>query len=298
MIMKQIKGIITKITGGFYYENASDTTYECKARGVFRKRGFTPLVGDRVVIDVPTGDGFSSVVSIDERKNSLVRPALANLDTLVIVSSIVEPTVNTYIIDKMICAAVDKDIEPIVVISKSDLHKCAQYLDIYKKAGIKAIEYSSISGQGVEEIKSALKGKISAFSGNSGVGKSTLLNSLCPKLLLKTGEISDKLGRGKHTTRTVELFKFYDGYIADTPGFSTVDLDRYELIRKENLQFCFPEFEQYLGKCKFVSCSHTCEKGCAIVDAVESGDISSSRHQSYVRMYNEVKDIKDWQISK
>lgn len=296
--MAELNGIITKITGGFYYVEADTCLYECKARGIFRKRGCTPLVGDYVTIDVPEGDGYCSVVSIKERKNSLVRPALANLDVLIIVSSVVEPAVNTYIIDKMICAAVDKGIEPVVVFSKTDLSPCDEYLEIYRKAGIRAIEYSSVTNKGLEEIKEVLKSGISAFSGNSGVGKSTLLNALFPELSLKTGEISDKLGRGRHTTRTVELFKCYDGYVADTPGFSTVDLDRYEIIRKDDLQYCFPEFTDYIGECKFTSCAHVCEKGCAVIEAVENGIIPVSRHESYVRMYNEVKDLKDWQMPK
>lgn len=294
--MAVLKGIIVKITGGFYYVEADNCTYECKARGVFRKRGCTPLVGDYVCIDVPDGDGYCSIESIDDRKNSLVRPALANLDVLVIVSSVVEPAVNTYIIDKMICAAVDKGIEPVVVFSKTDLQPCDEYLDIYNKSGIKAIEYSSVTNKGLYEIKEVLSGKVSAFSGNTGVGKSTLLNALFPQLELKTGEISDKLGRGRHTTRTVELFKCFGGYVADTPGFSTVDLDRYEIIRKDDLQYCFPEFKEYIGECKFTSCAHICEKGCAVIEAVEKGIIPESRHNSYVRMYNEVKDIKDWQL--
>ncbi len=294
--MSKLNGIITKITGGFYYVEAAEKTYECKARGVFRKRGATPLVGDYVVIDVPDGDGFCSIDSINERKNSLVRPALANLDVLVIVSSVVEPALNTYIIDKMICAAIDKNIEPVVVFSKTDLKSCDEYIDIYNKANIKAIEYSSVTGKGLDEIKAVLSGKTSAFSGNSGVGKSTLLNALFPQLDLKTGEISDKLGRGRHTTRTVELFKCFGGYVADTPGFSTVDLDRYEIIKKDDLQHCFPEFSDYIGECKFTSCAHICEKGCAVLGAVNDGIISKSRHDSYVRMYNEVKDIKDWQL--
>lgn len=291
-------GIIVKITGGFYYVEVDNQIYECKARGVFRKRGCTPLVGDYVSIDVPDGDGYCSIVSVKDRKNSLVRPALANLDVLVIVSSVVEPTVNTYIIDKMICAAIDKEIEPVVVFSKTDLHDCSEYIDIYNKAGIKTIEYSSVTLKGLDEIKEVLNNKLSAFSGNSGVGKSTLLNALFPHLELKTGEISDKLGRGRHTTRTVELFKCHGGYIADTPGFSTVDLDRYEIIRKENLQFCFPEFSDYINDCKFTSCAHLCEKGCAVIAAVDEGIIPKSRHDNYVRMYNEVKDLKDWQMQK
>lgn len=296
--MTKINGIITKITGGFYYVEAADKTYECKARGVFRKRGHTPLVGDRVVIDVPKNDSYCLIDVIEDRKNFLVRPALANIDVLVIVSSVVEPTFNTYIIDKMICAAVNKGIEPVLVISKIDLADCSKYIDIYKKAGINVIEYSSVDGTGVDEIKSILSGRISAFSGNSGVGKSTLLNCVCPQLSIQTGQISDKLGRGRHTTRTVELYKCFGGYIADTPGFSSVDLDRYELINKDELQFCFPEFADYIGDCRFTSCSHTCELGCAVIDAVKSDIIPKSRHDSYVRMYNEVKDIKDWQLKK
>ena len=294
--MKTLSGIIIKITGGFYYVEVDDYVYECKARGVCRKRGCTPLAGDYVDIEVPEGDGYCSISSIKDRKNSLVRPALANLDVLVIVSSVVEPVANTYIIDKMISAAVDKDIEPVVVFSKTDLQDCSKYLEIYQKVGIKAIEYSSVTKKGLEEIKEVLSGKVSAFSGNSGVGKSTLLNALFPELSLATGEISDKLGRGRHTTRTVELFKCFGGYVADTPGFSTVDLDRYEIIRKENLQYCFPEFSEYINECKFTSCAHLCEKGCAVIAAVEEGIIPKSRHESYVRMYNEVKDIKDWQL--
>lgn len=296
--MLNLNGIITKITGGFYYVEAAEKTYECKARGVFRKKGFTPLVGDYVTIEVPQDSGFCSVVSIKERKNSLVRPALANLDVLVIVSSVVEPALNTYIIDKMISAAVKKDITPVVVFSKTDLKSCDDYLYIYNNAGIKAIAYSSVTGEGVEQIKELLKGNVSAFSGNSGVGKSTLLNALFPDLELKTGEISDKLGRGRHTTRTVELFKCFGGYVADTPGFSTVDLDRYEIIKKDELQYCFPEFSKYIGECKFTSCAHVCEKGCAVLQALSDGEISASRHESYVKMYNEVKDIKDWQMTK
>lgn len=294
--MSELSGIITKITGGFYYVESNNNIYECKARGVFRKRGFTPLVGDYVTISIPDGDGYCSINSIKERKNSLIRPALANLDVLVIVSSVVEPTVNTYIIDKMICAAVNKGIEPVVVFSKTDMQSCDELIDIYNKAGIKAIGYSSVNKNGLQEIEAVLKDKVSAFSGNTGVGKSTLLNTLFPELSLETGKISDKLGRGRHTTRTVELYKCFGGYVADTPGFSTVDLDRYEIIRKDELQYCFPEFSQYICKCMFTSCSHICEKGCAVLGAVEKGYISKSRHDSYVRMYNEVKDIKDWQL--
>lgn len=294
--MDRKTGIIMKITGGFYYVEAADSVYECKARGVFRKRGMTPLVGDVVDITVPD-DGYCSIDHIHERRNSLVRPALANLDNLMIISSVKEPDVNLYLIDKMTAAAVNKEITPIVVFSKSDLAQTDDLVEIYRKVNIPAFSFSSVDNQGLDEIKAVLKDKVTAFCGNSGVGKSTLLNALFPELSLQTGEISDKLGRGRHTTRTVELFKKHGGYIADTPGFSTVDIERFELIRKDELKFAFPEFDEYFGTCQFNSCNHVCEKGCRVLKAVEEGIIPQSRHDSYVRMYNEVKDIKEWQIN-
>lgn len=294
--MNQKTGIIIKITGGFYYVEAADSVYECKARGVFRKRGMSPLVGDIVDITVPD-DGYCSIDQIHERRNSLVRPALANLDNLMIISSVREPDVNLYLIDKMTAAAVNKEITPIVVFSKSDLAQTDDLVEIYRKVNIPAFSFSSVDNKGIEEIKAVLKDKVTAFCGNSGVGKSTLLNALFPELSLQTGEISDKLGRGRHTTRTVELFKKHGGYIADTPGFSTVDIERFELIRKDDLKFAFPEFDEYFGTCQFNSCNHVCEKGCRVLEAVEEGIIPRSRHDSYVRMYNEVKDIKEWQIN-
>ena len=290
------KGIIIKITGGFYYVEAADGVYECKARGIFRKRGTSPLVGDIVEITVPD-DGYCSIDKIYERRNSLVRPALANIDNLMIVSSVKEPDVNLYLVDKMTAAAVNKNITPIVVFSKSDLAPADELVEIYRKVNIPAYEFSSVDNRGLEEIKAQLKDKITAFCGNSGVGKSTLLNALFPELELQTGEISDKLGRGRHTTRTVELFKKHGGYIADTPGFSTVDIERFELIRKEELKFAFPEFDTHFGTCKFNSCNHLCEQGCKVIEAVQDGVIPTSRHESYLRMYNEVKDIKDWQLN-
>lgn len=292
--MKTFSGIILKSTGGFYYVEVADVVYECKARGIFRKKNNSPKAGDRVKITVPE-DGYCSIDEIYKRKNSLRRPPLANIDILVIVVSTVEPSPNYLVIDKMTAAAVDNDIEPLIVVSKSDLKSPEELLSTYRRSGIKVFSYSKNEPESALKIKEILKGKISAFTGNSGVGKSTLLNMLYPKLKLETGEISEKLGRGRHTTRTVELFKIDGGYVADTPGFSTVDLKRYNMIDKDNIQFCFPEFKEYLTSCQFTSCSHTCEKGCAIISAVNEGKIAKSRHQSYVAMYDEVKDIKEWQ---
>lgn len=295
--METLNGLIIKAISGFYYVEAADTLYECKARGVFRKKGISPSVGDRVTISL-MNDGKASLDDVLTRKNYLIRPPLANLDRLFIVSSVAEPSANTVIIDKITAVAVSKGIEPIVIFTKSDLADCSELLEIYKKAGIKALQYSIKDKTGSDEIISLLENKISAFTGNTGVGKSSLLNSLFPNLNIETGEISRKLGRGRHTTRHSELYKVGGGYVADTPGFSTVDIERYEIIRRDELAYCFPEFEPYVNNCKFTSCSHTCERGCAVIDAVENGEIPVSRHNSYKFMYDEVKSIPDWQQKK
>jgi len=296
MLMDKINGTIIKGIGGFYYVEAADTLYECKARGVFRKNKVTPFVGDRVTVSLEK-DGTGTIEEIFPRKNSLVRPPVANIDQLVIVVSICDPSPSTLIIDKTIAAAEDKGIEPVIVISKSDLKDCQWLNDIYQTTGIPLLTISSATGEGIEEVEKLLKGKISAFTGNSGVGKSSLLNRIDSRFHLQAGEISQKLGRGRHTTRQVEFLKLGENtYVADTPGFSSISVERYDLVKKENLQYCFREFEPYLNQCKFVSCSHTCEKGCAVLKAVEEGMISKSRHESYVAMYNEVKDLKEWNM--
>ncbi len=292
--MASVEGIILKSIGGFYYVEAAEAIYECKARGNFRKKGVKPVAGDRVIITVPES-GYCALEEVLPRKNSIIRPPLANIDMLVIVVSTCDPSPNTLIIDKMTACAVSKGIEPVIVISKCDLSAPDTIVGLYSLSGIKTIKFSSTDNRGLDEIRKLLNNKVTAFTGNSGVGKSTLLNALFPDLNLATAEISEKLGRGRHTTRSVELFKAEGGYVADTPGFSTVDLERYDVIDKDELKFAFPEFEDYLDNCRFTSCSHTCEKGCAIVEAVQQGKISSSRHQSYVTMYNEVKDLKKWE---
>lgn len=291
--MKTIKGLIIKAVGGFYYVESDNNIYECKARGSFRKQKLSPCVGDNVEISVPD-EGYCAIEAVGERKNSLIRPPLANLDMLFIVVSTSEPEPNALIIDKMTAAAVSKGIEPVIVISKTDLAAADTLRSIYESTGFKIVECCMGSDKGINEIYSLLTGKISAFTGNSGVGKSTIINELLPELSLETGNISKKLGRGRHTTRHTELYKICGGYIADTPGFSTVDIERYELIKKEKLPECFPEFEPYIGSCMFTSCAHIKEKGCGILKALDEGKINASRHESYVMMYNEVKDFKEW----
>lgn len=295
MNMSTLNGILMKSIGGFYYVRCFGKEYECKARGSFRKSGNSPVVGDKVVISVPE-EGFASIEEIKPRINKLKRPALANIDTLVIVCSTVDPEPNFMVIDKMTAAAVNNNMIPAIVVSKNDLKSGERIAEIYRNSEFPVFLCSPDDTEDVNKLKDFLKGKVSAFTGNSGVGKSTLINRIFPELELQTGQISRKLGRGKHTTRVVELFEIDGCFVADTPGFSTVDLQRYEMIDKTRLQYCFPEFEKYLGECQFTSCSHTCEKGCRILQAVADGEIEPSRHKSYVAMYNEVKDIKEWEL--
>lgn len=292
-----INGRIIKGIGGFYYVEIADTVYECKARGAFRKKKITPLVGDLVTITL-NDNAENTIDDIKKRKNSMVRPPLANLDQLFIVSSLVDPAINTFILDRLIAIAEFKNIEPVIVLTKCDLdHSFEKYKNIYKNAGFKTIICDNTAGTGADEIRNMLSNKISAFTGNTGVGKSTLLNVIDSSLSLETGTTSRKLGRGKHTTRHCELFKVAGGYVADTPGFSSVDFERCERILKADLPYCFREFSTYLSKCKFqTNCSHISDKGCAVVEAVKNGNISKSRHDSYVQLYNEVKDIKEWEL--
>ncbi|WP_085833404.1 ribosome small subunit-dependent GTPase A [Clostridium merdae] len=294
--MKMERGLLRKGIGGFYYVEAADTIYEAKARGIFRKRGITPLAGDMVDISIEE-DGTCTIEEIGERKNALVRPPVANLDQLFLVVSVLHPSPNLLVLDKMLAGAEQKGISPVILFSKTDLEDCSEYLEIYQKTGIPVVTVSSVTGDGVDQVRDMLKGKLSAFSGNSGVGKSSLLNRIDERLSLPTAEISQKLGRGRHTTRQVELLKLgSDTYVADTPGFSSVDMVQTELIRKENLAHDFREFAPYLGQCRFPSCSHTKEKGCAVLAALQEGKISPSRHQSYVAMYDEIKNIKEWEL--
>ena len=295
MTEKQLKGIIIKGIGGFYYIEAEGDIYECKARGAFRKKKISPLAGDNVVITVRE-NGENTIDDILERKNFLVRPPVANVDTLVIVSSVKEPVPSTLVIDRLTAIAVSKNIKPCVIFSKSDLGDTKELEEIYKKAGIDVCSVCCKTGEGIEKVKEMIKGGITVFTGNTGVGKSSLLNCIDSRFSLETGEVSSKLGRGRHTTRDVTLHKVNDFYVADTPGFSSLDIESGELIMKDDLPYCFPEFSEYLGKCRFSSCTHTVDKGCKILEALENGNIHESRHLSYVTMYNEVKNIKEWQL--
>lgn len=289
-----MEGYIVKGIGGFYYVKTDAGVLECKAKGVFRKQRVTPLAGDRVTVE--TENGGNVIAAIAPRKNVFVRPPIANLDVLFVVASTTQPAPSTLVLDKLTAIAVDKGAEPVLVCTKGDLAESAFLESAYEKSGLPFIRVDYASGSGLDEIRSRIQGKLCAFCGNSGVGKSTLLNALLPELAQQTGEISRKLGRGRHTTREVTVFEAFGGRIADTPGFASLDTGRACYIPKENLEMAFPEFRPYLGKCRFTGCAHRAEKGCAITEAVRRGELSASRYASYAAMYDEVKDIREWEL--
>ncbi len=289
---------ILKATGGFYYVLSDAVLYECRARGLFRKNGVSPLVGDWVEIE-ETGEEKGYVTRILDRKNSLIRPPLANLDQLFLVVSVADPQPNLLVLDKLIAIAEHKKIEPLLIVTKTDLGEWETLAALYEKAGFQVFCTGLDQDSDLAMLRRSMEGKISAFCGNSGVGKSSLLNRIDSRLDLSTAQISQKLGRGRHTTRHVQLYPVSGGgYIADTPGFSSMDLERYEVILKEQLQYCFREFGPHLNQCRFTGCSHTKEKGCAVLAAMEEGEIASSRHDSYCTLYEAAKNIKEWELQK
>ncbi len=288
------QGRIIRQTGGFYYVDTGDALIECRARGLFRKQGVTPLVGDMAEVAL-TSDGKGFVVDLQPRKNSLVRPPVANIDRLLLILSITDPAPNLLVVDKMLAIAEYKGIDAAIVVTKADLADTGALCDRYRSVGYVVTRLNSLADS-PQAVASLLKGRLCVLAGNTGVGKSTLLNAIDPALALKTGETSQKLGRGRHTTRVTELFALCGGLIADTPGFSSLETAQLELIKKDALELCFREFAPYLGRCRFTGCSHTKEKGCAVLAAVQSGEIASSRHASYLEMYEEARKIKDWEV--
>ncbi len=289
------QGLLLQVIGGFYYVEAADAVYECKARGSLRREGVTPVAGDRVDICV-SEDGHGVLEGVHPRRNVLVRPPVANLDCLAVVASVAQPRPNLLLIDKMIALAEDNGIEPILVVTKTDLAEEPFSEDIYRCAGFPVFTVTNTDPHTVEPLKDYLRGKITAFTGNSGVGKSSLLNLMEPALMRETGEISHKLGRGRHTTRCAVLIPLRSGgYLADTPGFSSLDTERTVTVDKDRLAGCFREFENYFGQCRFTGCSHVHEPDCAVREAVEKGEIARSRYDSYVAMYREASQRKPWE---
>jgi ribosome biogenesis GTPase len=275
-----------KSVGGVFHVETPDGVLLCTARGVFRLREITPVAGDNVVVDM--SESAPVITDVLERKNYVVRPPLANLDAAVIVVSTVEPKPNKLILDKLIAIFESKEIEPVLLFTKTDKKEEAELREIYVKAGFTVFSVSNTENTGIEEMRGFLKNKTCALIGNTGVGKSSTLNNLFPGFTLKTAEISKKLGRGKHTTRQVELFGIDENsYIADTPGFSTVEAAKYGELISDNIALYFREFVPFVEKCKFAGCRHVKEEGCAVIKARKAGEISESRFDSYLRIYED-----------
>ena len=292
------RGRIEKALSGFYYVNTGGETLQCRARGKFRREGLSPLVGDWVQVrELGNGEGF--VEAVEARRNQFARPAAANIDQLVILASAAIPVTEPYLIDRIASIAALKGCQVLLCLNKCDLDSADELYDIYSRSAIPVLRVSAVTGQGLDALREAIRGKLSAFTGNSGVGKSSVLNALLPSLALPVGEVSKALGRGRHTTRHVELFSLgEDTYIIDTPGFSSFDTAEMDLALKQHLPDTFPEFAPYVSGCRFTGCTHTKEKGCRVLQAVKDGLIPASRHRSYVRLYDELKDVKEWQQKK
>ena len=282
---------ITKGVGGFYYVRTENGIAECRARGIFRKRGITPVAGDQVELNADA----NMIDEILPRKNVFVRPPVANLDVLFIVASTTQPVPSTLVLDKLAASALYQNVQPVLVVTKTDLAAADMLRKSYTGSGLPLILLHYDTGEGLDEVRGWIQGHLCAFCGNSGVGKSTLINALAPDLDRETGAISKKLGRGRHTTREVEIFEVCGGRIADTPGFASLETQRLCRIPKEELELVFPEFEPYRQQCRFVGCSHRSEKGCAVREALAEGKISRSRYDSYLAMYEEAAQLKDWE---
>ena len=294
-MMQRKTGRIVRSLSGFYDVRTPEGVITCRGRGALRRTGESPLTGDMVEISVEKGKGM--VEKILPRKNSFVRPAVANVDALVVFAANVNPVTEPFLIDRVAAIAGDQEVPVYICINKCDLDPATDLVRIYTHAGFPVISASAETGEGVEQLRQLLKGKLTAFTGNTGVGKSSMLNALCPALTLATGEVSEKLGRGRHTTRHVELFCLEeDTYVADTPGFSSFDTEQMDVLLKENLQYAFPDFGEYLGKCQFHDCTHRKEPGCCVRQAVEIGELETTRYDSYLRLYEKSEQIKTWEI--
>ena len=294
MAGKTMTGRIVRSLSGFYEVQTANALVTCRARGSLR-RGVSPLTGDMVEISVEHGKGM--VEKVLPRKNCFVRPAVANVDALVVFAANVNPVTEPFLIDRVAAIAGDQEVPVYLCVNKCDLDPAQDLVRIYRHAGFEVICASAQTGEGVEQLRALIQGKLTAFTGNSGVGKSSMLNCLCPELALPTGEVSEKLGRGRHTTRHVELYSLgQDTFVMDTPGFSSFDTDQMEIVLKENLQYAFADCAPYIGKCQFHDCSHRAEPGCAVTQALHAGALEPTRYDSYLRLYEKVSQIKLWEV--
>ena len=293
--MTKTEGRIIRSLSGFYEVQTPEGTVTCRARGSLRRGTEIPLTGDLVTISVERGKGM--VEKIHPRRNSFVRPAVANVDALVVFAANANPITEPFLIDRVAAIAGDQEVPVYLCVNKCDLDPAQDLIRIYTHAGFPVIAASAETGEGIEQLREMIRGKLVAFTGNSGVGKSSILNRLCPALELPTGEVSEKLGRGRHTTRHVELYDLGEGtLVADTPGFSSFDTDQMEVMLKENLQYAFPDFGAYIGQCQFHDCSHRKEPGCAVTKALQAGEIEPTRYDSYLRLYEKASQIKLWEL--
>ncbi len=286
---------IVKALSGFYYVETENGIVACRARGRFRKEGLTPLVGDYVTITTESG-GRGMIETILPRQNSFVRPAVANVGLLVVLASCAIPETEPFLIDRILAVAAGQNVPTLICVNKDDLVSGERLRRIYAHAGYPVLCTSAQTGEGIDALREMIAGKLAVFTGNSGVGKSSILNALAPELSLSVGEVSQKLGRGRHTTRHIELFRLGDGYAADTPGFSSFDTEQETPLRKEKLQYDFIDFAPYLGKCRFDDCAHLKEPCCAVRAALAAGEIEQTRYDSYVRLYEIAKEHKEWEM--
>jgi len=288
------KGIILKGIGGFYYVSVDNEIIECRARGKFRNKNESPSVGDKVEITV-TDEGKGSIDKIYERKNHFIRPPVSNIDSMIVVSSVKNPAPDLVFIDKMLIIASMNNVDVTLCFNKFDLDDGSvnELVQLYRNAGYMAVTTSTVENVGIDVVRTMLKDKITAFTGFSGVGKSSLLNSVLNNEVMQTGEVSLKLKRGKHTTRHVELIEYGGGYVVDTPGFSMLELP--DEITADNLKDYFPEFTDYEPDCKFRGCNHTGNsKVCAVCKAVEDGKIAESRYENYKYFLKNITSRKEW----
>ena len=284
-----MEGLILKAVGGLYTVESPNGVLQCKARGIFRKQGISPCTGDRVTVEADV------ITEIHPRKNLLIRPPLANLDQLMFVLSVREPAPNLLLLDRFLAVCVYKEIQPVLIFTKLDLAAADRYAGIYRGSGFPVLYADYQDPDSIQAVYAMLEGKISAFTGNSGVGKSTLLNALDDRLQIETAHISKKLGRGRHTTRDTVLYTLpHGGKIADTPGFSTFETDAYAQIAPDELADCFPEISAVTAPCRYADCRHLKEPGCAVRQAVADGEIEKLRYESYTVMLQEAMARKTY----
>ena len=288
--MNNLEGVIVKGIGGFYYVDTGEEIIECRAKGIFRKDGTKPLVGDSVEIELNNDKKTGMVAAILKRRNTLVRPAVSNVTQMLAVVALESPKPNTYVLDKLIASAEYAKLKVALCFNKSDLSDDLQLPQIYQDAGFDVVVTSAAQNLNVDKIQALLKDEITVFAGNSGVGKSSLLNSVMGESMFETGKVSQKTERGRHTTRYSELVQLpFGGYIIDTPGFSSFELEE---VMPENLHELFREFSDCPGECRFQDCRHIAEPDCRILEALKNGGISESRHESYKLLFDEIKKAR------